>query len=167
MTDSKMRSIHLESPARREAYRDARALLEENCGEQTLFGKVTDLPDGHPALEADSPTLAGPLASQCAYTLKDDGKDFVLSLGINTIGRLSDNTIAIRDEHVSRRHCAIVVHQDGRVEVYDVASKNGTIVNGKKINGPTALKNGDVISLCTRKLVFIVNPINDPLAGLL
>ncbi|MGL6076907.1 MAG: FHA domain-containing protein [Fimbriiglobus sp.] len=162
-----MRSIHLESPARREAYRDARAIVEDNCGELTLLGKITDLPEDHPALGADSPTLAGPAATQCVYTLKDDGKDFVLVLGINTIGRLSDNTIAIRDEHVSRRHCAIVVHQDGRVEVYDVASKNGTVVNGKKINGPTGLKNGDVITLCTRKLIFIVNPIHDPLAGLL
>ena len=42
-----------------------------------------------------------------------------------------------------------------RCEVHDVASKNGTVLNGKKITGPTKLQPGDQITLCTRKLTFV------------
>jgi pSer/pThr/pTyr-binding forkhead associated (FHA) protein len=39
--------------------------------------------------------------------------------------------------------------------VHDVASKNGTFLNGSKLPGPMPLKSGDEIRLCDRKLVFI------------
>jgi pSer/pThr/pTyr-binding forkhead associated (FHA) protein len=65
-----------------------------------------------------------------------------------------DNDVVIRDECVSRRHCAVVIHHDMRVELHDVASKNGTILNGKKIPGPTKIQSGDQITLCGRRLTF-------------
>jgi pSer/pThr/pTyr-binding forkhead associated (FHA) protein len=42
-----------------------------------------------------------------------------------------------------------------------VASKNGTLVNGHKINGPTRLKPGDRITLCSRQLVFLIRDPRD------
>ena len=62
--------------------------------------------------------------------------------------------MVIRDECVSRRHCAVVIHHDLRCELHDVASKNGTLLNGKKIPGPTRLQSGDQITLCGRRLTF-------------
>jgi hypothetical protein len=167
MTDSQLRSIHLEGLPRRQDYREARARLKDACGEQTLMGAIGDLPFDHPAMNADAATLCGPPASQCTYMLIEKDHEYPLGVGINTIGRMSDNGVAIRDEHVSRRHCAIVIHQDGRCEIYDVASKNGTIVNGQKIPGTTPIKDGDLIMLCTRRLTFVIKPVNDPLAGCL
>ena len=41
-----------------------------------------------------------------------------------------------------------------RVELHDVASKNGTLLNGKKIPGPTKMQSGDQITLCGRRLTF-------------
>ncbi len=49
----------------------------------------------------------------------------------------------------------MLVHADGRCELHDVASKNGTFLNGGKIEGPTPLKSNDEIRMCTKTLVFI------------
>ena len=68
-----------------------------------------------------------------------------------TIGRLPDNDVVIRDECVSRRHCAVVVHSDLRCELHDVASKNGTLLNGKKIEGKTRLQSCFHNTLCNRR----------------
>ena len=51
---------------------------------------------------------------------------------------------AERDLDVSSRHAAILVKAEGFV-LQDLGSKNGTFVNGKKIEGDTVLKDGDVI----------------------
>ncbi len=72
------------------------------------------------------------------------------------MGRLPDNDVVIDDPTVSRRHCAIVVHSTLVVELHDVASKNGTTINGKRLEGPTRLKDGDEICLCDRKLTVVM-----------
>jgi len=51
---------------------------------------------------------------------------------------------AERDLDVSSRHAAIVRKTEGFV-LQDLGSRNGTFVNGKRINGDTLLKGGDVI----------------------
>ena len=78
-----------------------------------------------------------------------------LKLGVNTIGRLSDNDVVIPDPFLSRRHPAILIHTDEKCELHDVASKNGTYVNGRKIDGPTRLNSGDEIRMCDRQYIFV------------
>ncbi|QEG29459.1 Transcriptional regulatory protein EmbR [Gemmata obscuriglobus] len=78
---------------------------------------------------------------------------------MNSIGRLPDNDVVVNDECVSRRHCAIVVHSDLRCELHDVASKNGTILNGRRIPQPTKLQSGDQITLCNRRLTFHITEV--------
>ncbi len=49
-----------------------------------------------------------------------------------TIGRLPDNDVVFeKDETVSKHHCQIVKHDDGRYTFIDLNSKNGTFINGK------------------------------------
>ena len=121
---------------------------------QTLGGDLALLaeakshdPDGRTA------TLVVPTGT---FWVQDGENLYALTTGVNSVGRLSDNSVVIRDECVSRRHCAIVIHRNGNCEIHDVASKNGTLVNGHKINGPTRLKPGDRITLCNRQLVFLI-----------
>jgi len=161
-----LESLHLEGLPRRDEFRSARRILHENCGEQTILGNAADfrLEDFNPA---NGDTLPGPAAANCIYFVDDGTTQHQLTFGINSIGRLQDNDVVIRDDHVSRRHCAIVIHQTGIAQIHDVASKNGTIVNGSKIPVPTILRHGDTIMLCTRKLRFIVVSVKDPLDGLL
>jgi hypothetical protein len=70
-------------------------------------------------------------------------RTFILQDGSNTVGRLPTSSILLGSTSVSHRH-AIVHLRKGRVTVRDLASKNGTSVNGKPV--PNAeLRNGDGI----------------------
>ena len=134
-----------------------RQAIQSACGSQTLAGDLRMLAD---EARLDAPTIAAspgaPLSFDGRFTfyLKDGANVYPLHLGLNSVGRLPDNDVVIRDECVSRRHCAVVIHHDLRVELHDVASKNGTILNGKKIPGPTKIQSGDQITLCGRRLIF-------------
>lgn len=69
-----------------------------------------------------------------------DGTEFVL-------GRHRECGIQIADEKSSRKH-ARIFHLDGSWMVEDLASANGTKLNGRAlITGPAKLTDGDVISI--------------------
>src|SRR5262249_19630272 len=53
-----------------------------------------------------------------------------------TIGRVSGNDIVLPKGNVSKRHSRLSL-KDGRVEISDLKSTNGTYVNGKKITEVT------------------------------
>jgi pSer/pThr/pTyr-binding forkhead associated (FHA) protein len=89
-----------------------------------------------------------------AYVLRDGPATYPLKMGLNTVGRLPDNDVVIADPYISRRHCAIVIHANNQCEIQDIASKNGTIVNGQPIQRPSRLQPGDSITLCDRKIIF-------------
>jgi hypothetical protein len=150
MSDPRLCSVHLEALPRRQDYRRAREELLAACGHQTLAADQAPL-DEFEALRSDRTDGAVPGGGFC---LIDTDGPHTLKVGLNTIGRLPDNDIPVDDGSVSRRHCAIVVHASHFCEVYDTASKNGTFVNGERINGLTALKTGDKIRLCDRQFVF-------------
>ena len=155
MTDARFQSVYLEGLPRREDFRAARDRLNAACGHYTLAGDLNMLAPGAVNPLPDDVTQTAPPGVGQTFWLQDGDKLHPLSIGVNSVGRLPDNTVILKDEHVSRRHCAIVVHRDGRCEVHDIASKNGTVLNGTKIAGPTRLKPGDQIVLCTRKLTFL------------
>lgn len=62
------------------------------------------------------------------------------------IGRGEDCHMRPKSEAVSRRHCVIIT-QKGEVIVRDLESKNGTLVNGKSIQGDHVLKTGDKLQI--------------------
>lgn len=55
-----------------------------------------------------------------------------------TLGRSSENDIAILDKHVSRRH-AVIRYSDGVFTIADLGSANGTFVNDKQVIEPFPL----------------------------
>lgn len=157
MSDPRLQSLHLEGQPRRDQFRAARQLIQAACGSHTIAGDLRLLsPDEALHAPTTAPGAAGHPADRFAFYLKDGTDVYPLHLGLNSVGRLPDNDVVIRDECVSRRHCAILVHSDMRCELHDVASKNGTLLNGKKITGPTRLQSGDQILLCNRRLTFHV-----------
>jgi len=140
-------------------------MIHAACGSYTLAGDMRVLASDD---RLDSSTIAAPAgglppaqAGRFTFYLKDGGNVYPLHVGMNSVGRLPDNDVVIRDECVSRRHCAILVHSDLRCELHDVASKNGTLLNGKKIPGPTRMQSGDQIVLCNRKLTFHIADVGD------
>ena len=70
------------------------------------------------------------------------------------IGRSDSCQLRPKSESISRKHCAII-RKDGRILLMDLKSRNGTEVNGKKLDPSRAkiLKNEDHIKV--GKLEFI------------
>lgn len=60
-----------------------------------------------------------------------------------TIGR-EDCDVLLPDPEVSRNHARMTM-ASGRVVVEDLGSRNGTFVNGARIEGATALSEGDLL----------------------
>ncbi|MBF0464218.1 MAG: FHA domain-containing protein [Nitrospirae bacterium] len=73
-------------------------------------------------------------------------RDYRLFEGKNTIGRTHGNSIVINDSTVSKEHCTIMC-QKGEMLIKDNNSTNGVIVNNKRVNDSTLLKNGDLLFL--------------------
>jgi hypothetical protein len=161
MSDPRLHSLHLEGQPRRDQFRAARQAIQAACGNHTLAGDIRILGDG----PIDAATMAAPPpgtpspagTGRFTFYLKDGTNVYLLHMGLNSVGRLPDNDVVIRDECVSRRHCAVVIHHDFRCELHDVASKNGTVLNGKKIPIPTKIQSGDQITLCNRRLTFHIS----------
>lgn len=61
-----------------------------------------------------------------------------------TIGRGPENRLQLRDDLASRAHC-VVEDPGGYFLLRDLDSMNGTFVNGRQINQPTTLCDGDAI----------------------
>jgi hypothetical protein len=85
---------------------------------------------------------------------QSDGCRFVLREGINAIGRFAENDIVLTPNHVSRRHCIVLVHATGACEVYDTASRNGTSVNRQRI-GRVVLLPGDILSVTDLRFLVV------------
>ena len=154
MNDPRLNSVHLEFP-RREDFRRAREALLEGRGMHTMaVEKASGLlrgGDSHTMVE--NPRERPPSAAD--FWLMDREGIYPLKIGVNTIGRLPDNDVVIQGPYVSRRHCAILVHAGDGCELYDIASKNGTYINGLRLSGPTHLAAGDEIRMCDRNFVFM------------
>jgi len=70
-----------------------------------------------------------------------------------TIGRATSATLVIPDAQVSRLH-ARIDRMYGTLAIRDLDSRNGTLVNGRPIEGPVALRDGDEIDIGTARITF-------------
>src|SRR5258706_6808817 len=87
------------------------------------------------------------------YRLRFLLQEFNLPFGITIVGRGDDCQITLFDPSVSRQHARIIV-DDRCAIIEDLKSRNGCRVNGKRIQGPTQLVEGDRIRIGTQELVF-------------
>ncbi|MEU3949198.1 FHA domain-containing protein [Streptomyces sp. NPDC029526] len=89
-------------------------------------------PEAHPELD-EAPTrlhvVAGP----------DAGGVHLLHGGEIRVGRSADADVPLDDPDVSRLHCAVTVGPDGRVQVADLGSTNGTTLDGRPV-GPRPVR---------------------------
>jgi hypothetical protein len=74
------------------------------------------------------------------------GKVFELVKDVMTIGRDVNNDLVINDSEVSRNHSRLT-SQSGGYLIEDLASTNGTFVNGQRLIGPKLLNSSDVVGL--------------------
>ena len=77
------------------------------------------------------------------FKLQSEDCDHPLSQGTNIIGR-ADADISIDRTEVSRCHARIVI-QGTTATIEDLGSKNGTYLNGERLQQPALLASGDEI----------------------
>jgi hypothetical protein len=95
----------------------------------------------------DSNSSAEAALEISAYGRQTRGLIVALPAGFDAIiGRTDTATLWLDDDGVSREH-ARLVHDARGVVLTDLGSTNGTHVNGKRINEPVLLRDGDVVNL--------------------
>ena len=80
------------------------------------------------------------------------GRVFELSNALR-VGRHPFNELSLGDPGLSRYHCWIMI-KDGAPCVEDLASANGTYVNGERIRTRRPLKTGDVLRVGTTEITI-------------
>ncbi len=79
------------------------------------------------------------------------------------IGKGPRNDIVIADPAVSTAHAT--VRLEGAVyTINDIGSRNGTFVNGDRVEGPRQLSHGDVIGIGLTKLTFLLSEHSETVA---
>jgi DNA-binding winged helix-turn-helix (wHTH) protein len=78
------------------------------------------------------------------YSIKRGPQEFALDEGDNLIGRDPDAEVYIDHPSVSRRHALISIGERGAT-IEDLRSRNGTFVNGLRIDARTNLEQGAVV----------------------
>lgn len=63
------------------------------------------------------------------------------------IGRAKECTLRTSSDAVSRQHCVIERSEQGEFRVRDLGSRNGTLLNGAKIDSPRPLVDGDELQV--------------------
>lgn len=90
-------------------------------------------------------------------------KEVTLGKERTTIGRRPYNDVVIDNLAVSGEHALLHLH-DGRVELEDLKSTNGTYINGQRVQRQ-ALHDGDQIEMGRYKMQFLHPPAVPPTAA--
>ena len=89
-------------------------------------------------------------------TVRDtNGKETCLRVADKpvTIGKRPANTIVLTDPNVSREHCVVFSHE-GSYYLRDLNSRNGTFVDGRRVNGDILLRDGAEIRILDCIIAF-------------
>ena len=118
--------------------------LNNDAGSETVFLSDDDICYGKPTRLLDNPCPV--------ITLTDTGEDkrsYRIALaGPMSIGRGNCDVTITGDDALSKRHCELF-EREGDIYVKDLASSNGTRVNGVKIK-EERLKGGDELKIGSR-----------------
>jgi signal transduction histidine kinase/pSer/pThr/pTyr-binding forkhead associated (FHA) protein len=93
------------------------------------------------------------MASLFVVRGRDQGKHFQLSSSVSRIGREASSDIQLFDSEASRSHAEFRVSADGKCELLDLGSSNGTLINGQRVTRQK-LFSGDRIEIGTTLMIF-------------
>jgi len=96
-----------------------------------------------------------------SFSGRGPGQRFDLVRFPAEIGRHPECAITLNVERVSRRHARIDRGGDGRLQVTDLGSTNGTYLNGERLSGPAELVHGDVLHIGDQEYRLIEVDVDD------
>jgi len=99
--------------------------------------------------------LAGPAAPGVVCRLSWGDREVALQPGENILGRSSTVAVWVDSTSVSRHHARIIV-TGAEAALEDLGSKNGTTLNGRRVEAPTTLADRDEIRLGSVRILFRV-----------
>lgn len=108
----------------------------------------------------DSTAIHAEAPQQCYWLIGNDAKVAHVRIAITSpvlVGRAPNNQVVIDDSRLSRQHSRFAAEREGCV-VYDLASANGTWVNGVRIHRHV-LQRGDVVRVGSYEFRVDVGPI--------
>jgi DNA-binding winged helix-turn-helix (wHTH) protein len=94
-----------------------------------------------------------PSTGAARYCLVWERKEMPLTTGDNVVGRDRNATVSIDDSTISRRHARIRIAGGGAM-IEELGSKNGTFVQGRRIDKPRRLSDGDRFQIGSVVLTF-------------
>jgi hypothetical protein len=107
---------------------------------------VRDLRHAAPAEVAQTRSRYGKLVVvEAGRSRLTPGTTYTLQ-AVTSLGRKPSNTIVLEDDFVSSEH-SLISWRDGRPWLEDVASTNGTFLNGTEVTRPIAVSEGDIIGV--------------------
>jgi len=136
--------------------------IEHDAAINTAIRKVRQALGDNPAKPRFVQTVVGkgyrfaadvPGGSDLRFTLTFRSREILLVHGDTLIGRDPEAHVWIDEPSVSRRHATISTDADGAV-LRDLGSRNGTFVDGRRVDAPTPLVNGAVVSVGPVALLF-------------
>ena len=90
-----------------------------------------------------------------ATVIEGEAKTFPLGRSIIChIGRDEHNSIVIAEKEVSRHHAIVECAPSGGYYLIDLGSRNGTLINGRRVTASVPLHPDDRITIGSRELVF-------------
>ena len=123
-------------------------LRRDELGETTLSLTPEEIHEGSVLGELRGPALVVRAGGGRA------GESFELAALRTLIGRSPDCHVFLDDVTVSRRH-AEIIHQDGRYEIRDLGSLNGTFVNRHRIEN-AVLTTDDEVQIGKYRMTFLL-----------
>jgi DNA-binding winged helix-turn-helix (wHTH) protein len=103
------------------------------------------------SVAATGPTAAEPSQRPAAWLIGTSTR-VALHAGENIVGRGSDDVVEIEAPTISRHHARIVVGESVTLE--DLASKNGTWLDGERLGAPRVLVDGASVRLGSLDFTF-------------
>mgnify|MGYP000971255928 CR=1 FL=1 len=95
-----------------------------------------------------------------SYRVRVRGTEIDLPVGELVMGRGADCFLRIDDDLVSRRHARLIVTAD-TVVFEELGSRNGSRVNGERLEGQITLKVGDSFEVGTQSFMLLAGDTRD------
>jgi PAS domain S-box-containing protein len=111
----------------------------------------------HPIPTTQPQPVAAWLVVTAASTPGTVGRSFKINGDESIVGRSPEAQVRLLEEGVSRKHARIIRSPEGKFELTDLGSTNGTYLNGTRLAGPGRLDEGDRVQLggqCSLRFTF-------------